>query len=224
MSEPILEVLELTKSFSYKIVLDQVSFQIGKGDIIGLVGPNGSGKTTLLNILMGNIKPTSGSHRFHSSLHMGMSISRKGFFDDMSVKNNLLLVASYDQVNEEGVMKGMSDFQIDFYDTPFGELSAGMKQRVSLAVPFLKKQDLILLDEPTNHLDIDSIFILRAKILQLKASGVSFLITSHVLSDLEKVCDHILFLRKGKVLSNKSREELLLAYGDLEEAYLAIVK
>ncbi|MFM9838613.1 MAG: ABC transporter ATP-binding protein [Cyclobacteriaceae bacterium] len=220
----ILEVSGLSKNFNHTVALDNVSFEIRKSDIVGIVGPNGSGKTTLLNILAGTIRPTSGGYHFNNSQQIGMSISRKGFFDDMSVKNNLKLIARLNSIQEKEVIRVMNDFQIDFSDKSFGKLSAGMKQRVSLAVPFLKNQDLILLDEPSNHLDIDSIMILRSKILQSKEVGASFLITSHILSDLEKVCDRILFMKKGKIISNKSREELLIAYENLEDAYLKIAK
>jgi ABC-2 type transport system ATP-binding protein len=219
----IVEVKELTKAFGHKKVLDSISFQVFKGSIVGIVGPNGSGKTTLLNILIGSLGQDFGWFNFSELLQIGMSISRNGFFDDMTVKNNLLLIARLCNTSPKSVMNKIEEFQIDFYDSTFRHLSAGMKQRVALVVPFLKKQDLVLLDEPTNHLDIESIIFLRKKILDLKTTGVSFVITSHILSDLEKVCDQIIFMKKGKILVNQSKEKLVLEYGSIEDAYLKFV-
>src|SRR5690606_23418044 len=111
---------------------------------------------------------------------------------------------------------------IDFGHLSYGRLSAGMKQRVSLVYPFAMVNDLVLLDEPTNHLDIDSILLLRRKIIALKQAGVAFLLASHVVSDLERVCDQIIFLRNGRILENQPLGELLKNFGSLEDAYLKV--
>jgi ABC-2 type transport system ATP-binding protein len=218
----VLQAKKLLKSFDHKVVLDEVSFDIARGEIIGIVGSNGSGKTTLLNILMGMLRPNGGTYQFAEGTKVGMAVSRKGFFDDMSVRNNILLNATQMQLDAAHLDGIMRDFEIDFGNKLFGELSAGMKQRVALAIPFLRHNDLFLLDEPTNHLDIDSIFLLRAKILKKKSENASFIITSHALADLEKVCDRIIFLKKGKVIAEKNTIELLNTYRDLEDAYINI--
>jgi ABC-type multidrug transport system ATPase subunit len=153
---------------------------------------------------------------------MGMSISRKGFFDDMTTEKNLFLFAMLLGVTQTKVRETMKEFAIDFGNVRFGKLSAGMKQRVSLIPPFIRHNDLILLDEPSNHLDVDSILKLRATILRLKHSGVAFLITSHIFSDLEKICDRILFLKNGKLVTDSATDKLIQEYGDLESAYLNI--
>lgn len=218
----LLEVNNLVKSFDHKIILDKISFSIKEGEVIGIVGPNGSGKTTLLNIIMGMLKPNDGTYKFASNIKIGMAVSRKGFFDDMSVRNNILLNAIQCQANSAGVDRVIRDFEINFGDKFFGSLSAGMKQRVALAIPFLRYNHLVLLDEPINHLDADSIFILRSKILDAKSEKSSFLITSHVLSDLEKVCDKIIFIKNGKIKTEQSTLELLEKYQSLENAYIQI--
>lgn len=212
-------VKELGKTFLRKAALDNVSFSIAKGEVVGLVGPNGSGKTTLLNILMSVFDASSGLFQIPTGTKVGMAVSRMGFFNDMSVKNNIFLYAKLQGVEEAHALRVMNEFMIDFAGKQFGKLSAGMKQRVSLTIPFLRRNDLILLDEPSNHLDIDSILLLRKKILELKESGTAFLITSHVFSDLEKICTRILFLSGGKIFADRSTSELLQEFGTLEQAY-----
>lgn len=215
-------VNSISKRFSNKLVLNQVGFSINSGEICGLVGPNGSGKTTLLNILMGMLKPTAGTFQILDGMKVGMAVSRKGFFNDMSVRDNILLIARLANIEKAQALRTMDEFMIDFGKSQFGQLSAGMKQRVALLIPFLASNDLILLDEPSNHLDIDSIFVLRSKILDLKKRGVSFLITSHILSDLEKVCDRILFLKAGVLQIDSPTSGLIEEFGTIENAYLSL--
>lgn len=217
-----LVIKSLSKRFADKLVLNQISFSIGSGSICGLFGPNGSGKTTLLNILMGMIHATSGTFQVAKGIKVGMSVSRKGFFNDMSVRDNIFLIAKLLGVPIPLVHKTMDDFMIDFGRLQFSQLSAGMKQRVSLLIPFLDNNELILLDEPSNHLDIDSMLILRKKILEFNEKGVSFLITSHILSELEKVCDRILFLKGGEIKFDRYTSELIQEYSTLENAYLSL--
>lgn len=218
-----LKVQSLRKSYGKKPVLEHVSFEIGRKEIVGLVGPNGAGKTTLLNILTGIIRPTDGSFIF-SDQPITASISRKGFFNDMTVINNLMIYAKLVKVDKIAVYSAMKEFDIDFGTKTFGTLSAGMKQRVALASAFLKQYSIILLDEPTNHLDIDSILSLRSTISNNRDKGASFLITSHVFSDLEKICDRILFLKQGRIAGDTTIDEILRKYGSLESGYVEIFK
>lgn len=220
----ILLVNALGKNYGRKVVLTDLSFHINRQEIVGLVGPNGAGKTTLLNILTGMIKATTGQFEISEKDSLTAAISRKGFFGDMNTFDNLKMYANLIGVDETAVNAAMKEFSIDFAAKPFGQLSAGMKQRVALASAFLKPCKLILLDEPTNHLDIDSILALRDTISASRARGSSFLITSHVFSDLEKICDRILFLKNGTIADNAIVPELLSTYGSLESAYIEIFK
>jgi ABC-type multidrug transport system ATPase subunit len=214
----------LSKNFAQKQVLSCTEFSIGQSEIIGLIGPNGSGKTTLLNILLGMMQPTSGSFITHTDLKIGMAIARKGFFDDMTVIRNIQHYATLLGLDQKRIDECLSVFSIDHLDAPYSKLSSGMKQRVSLLLAFARHNDLIFLDEPTNHLDIDSILNLRNLILKEKAARTSFLITSHALSDIEKVCDRILFLKHGVLVQNALTDDLLKTYGDLEQAYINILR
>lgn len=220
----VLDVKSVGKRYGKKLVLDNLSFTINQNEIVGLVGPNGAGKTTLLNILTGMIKATKGSFSYSLDGSLSASISRKGFFSDMTVFNNLMMYANLLGVNEQTVHNVMNEFSIDFGSNTFGKLSAGMKQRVALASAFLKPYSLILLDEPTNHLDIDSILSLRNTITSNRQLGTSFLITSHVFSDLEKICDRILFLNGGQIVANTTVADIHRNYGSLEDGYVEIFK
>jgi len=220
----ILNVKGLSRNYGKKVVLNDVSFHINRQEIVGLVGPNGAGKTTLLNILTGMMKATTGTFEVPEKHSLTAAISRKGFFGDMTVYHNLRMYAGLIGVGDAEVNTALKEFSIDFPSKPFGQLSAGMKQRVALASAFLKPYALILLDEPTNHLDIDSILSLRDTISVNRNRGASFLITSHVFSDLEKICDRIMFLKNGTIAGNATLPELLGTYGNLESAYIEIFK
>lgn len=219
-----LEVNSINKKFGDKAVLNNLSFVIQDNEVVGLVGPNGAGKTTLLNIIIGMVKATSGTLNYSEKHAISAAISRKGFFTDMTVDNNLLMYANVIGVDRLSVSTAKDEFFIDFGNKRFGELSAGMKQRVALACAFMKQYSLFLLDEPTNHLDIDSIISLRNLIAKARNGGASFLVTSHVFSDLERVCDRILFLKDGQIVRSTTVKDLLRDYGTLEEGYVAIFK
>lgn len=135
-----------------------------------------------------------------------------------------MIYAKLVKVDKIAVYSAMKEFDIDFGTKTFGTLSAGMKQRVALASAFLKQYSIILLDEPTNHLDIDSILSLRSTISNNRDKGASFLITSHVFSDLEKICDRILFLKQGRIAGDTTIDEILRKYGSLESGYVEIFK
>lgn len=217
-----LDVLNISKRYQGKAVLQGITLTVNENEIVGIIGPNGSGKTTLLNLISGFTLPDSGRISLKYSGRLGMSISRKGFFSDMSVEDNIFMYASLKKISASTVQTIFEDLQIDFLDKPFGKLSAGMKQRVSLAFAFITNSRLVLLDEPTTHLDIDAILNLRSVILKRKSNGTAFLITSHVLSDLEKICDRVYFLKEGKVQYAGNVSDLLSSFGTLENAYTTI--
>jgi ABC-2 type transport system ATP-binding protein len=217
-----LNIINVTKKLGNKTVLNEFNLSIQPGEAVGIIGPNGSGKTTLLNILMGTIKPSSGGFTIQNEVKMGMSVSRKGFFNDMSALNNILLYARLNGVTLQTVEELLQEFNIDFGKTTYGSLSAGMKQRVSLVTGLVVDANIVLLDEPFSHLDIDSIFVLRDLICKRKKQGVSFLLTSHIFSDIEKICDRIIFLKQGEIIQTSLTAELLETHGTLEQAYLNI--
>ncbi len=220
-----LSVINLSKKFQRKQVLKDISFSITQGEIVGLIGPNGSGKTTLLNILMGILYPSSGGFKVEPHIKTGMAVSRMGFFDDMTTKNNLSMYFDLAGTNHKALLEElMSYFSIDYEMLKYSKLSAGMKQKVSLLTAFLDNYDLTYLDEPTNHLDVDSIFLLRSLLTKKKNEGRSFLISSHILTDLEKICDRIIFINEGRVIADATTSDLIKKYGTVEAAYLGLFR
>jgi ABC-2 type transport system ATP-binding protein len=215
----VLRIKNLSKSLEYKKILNGISFEIRRGEVVGIIGPNGSGKTTLFNVIAGSLKADEGEIQFLEGVRMDYAIARSEFFGDMTAKNNIKLRCRLLRMDSSKIESEGNIFGLNYLNTLFNSLSAGMKQKVSLTIPFLFVQDLILLDEPTNHLDIESIFILRHKINEYREKGVSFLISSHSFSELEKICDKIIIINKGSMVCCESTRDLLVKYGDFENAY-----
>lgn len=215
------EAHTLSKSYSNRSILKEVSFAIHPGECVGVIGPNGAGKTTLLNIMTGLVLPTTGKITL-ANKRLSWSISRQGFFQDMSVKKNIHLQTQLLGGDVNQLPELLECFQMDFLGKRFGEISAGMKQKVSLLLAFVRESDLVILDEPSNHLDIDALLSLRKLIQQRKERGTAFLMASHVLSDLEKICDRILFMKEGRMVKEGFSADLCTTYGSLENAYLSL--
>ncbi len=218
----IAQIESISKNFEKKRVLNEVTFSVKVNEIVGLIGPNGSGKTTMLNIMMGLIKPTSGTISYFEPSQISAAVSRKGFFDGMTVLDNLKIFASLKQLPISQVEQVLDLFAINFEKKKFGRLSAGMKQKVALTQAFMGNYKLMLLDEPTNHLDIDSILQLRSAIEKRRETGTSFLIASHVLTELERVCDRALFLFNGKIARIVSLKDFENDFLSLEKTYLTL--
>ncbi|MBX2914309.1 MAG: ATP-binding cassette domain-containing protein [Cyclobacteriaceae bacterium] len=213
-----IEVTSISKSFKKNKVLGEVNFSVGPGEIVGIIGPNGSGKTTLLNLIMGLLKPDSGTISCNHTL--SAAVSRKGFFEGMTVEDNLKVYTELKKLHSSEISRVVELFDIDYTNITFSKLSAGMKQRVALAQAFIGNYSLILLDEPTNHLDIDSILKLRKAIEARKKNGTAFILTSHILTELEKLCDRVLFLFHGNIV--KSISATPAGFTNLEEEYLKL--
>jgi ABC-2 type transport system ATP-binding protein len=215
----LIKVSSVSKSFGKKKVLEDISFSVNPSEIVGLIGPNGSGKTTLLNIIMKMLKADHGD--IHTTSEIGMAVSRNGFFGDMTVKRNIEMYTALMQTkNELGPL--LEQLEVNYQHLRYSNLSAGMKQKVSLICGLVSKAPLLLLDEPINHLDVDSIFALRKIIEKRKLDGNGIFLTSHILTDVEKVCDRILFLREGKISADFKTQDAVNQYGSLENAYQAL--
>jgi len=215
-----------TNNLSVKIrdrtILQDINFEIKKGEVVGLLGPNGSGKSTLINTIAGITTDKEGT--IEVSGRIGLCLSRKGFFEDLTVTQNLRMYGSLAGINNFDITNILKIFSIDYGNVMFRKLSAGMRQRVSLSLAFLTDYDMILLDEPTNHLDIDSILQLWRLVQNKKGLDSSFLIASPVTHDLEKICDRILFLNHGVIVYTETTQSLVDRFGSLEEAYLKTIQ
>ncbi len=218
----------VAKNFGKEKALTDISMNISSGCVHGLIGKNGSGKTTILNILLGLVEPSSGKIVYAKdkrSMRMGAAVSRDGFFNAYNAKKNLEIVATIRGVQTKDVETAMKLFGLmEFNTKPFRKYSEGMRQRLSLASAFMGNPEFIILDEPTNGLDFETTVLLRDAIIAFAQGGVTFLITSHVLTELEKVCDHITFISEGVVVKSAEKKELLQGYYNIENAYYSILQ
>lgn len=211
--ETILSIHNLNKRYGSLQALKNVSLEIKKGNVYGILGPNGSGKSTTLGIVLNVVNKTSGDYNWfggnlqtHEALKkVGAIIERPNFYPYMTAQENLKLVCKiknidYSKIPEKLALVGLNDRK----DSKFSTFSLGMKQRLAIASALLNDPEILILDEPTNGLDPQGIHQIRDIIKQIAANGTTILLASHLLDEVEKVCSHVLVLRKGEVLYSGS--------------------
>ena len=199
----------MNKRYGKLQAVKNVSLEIKKGNVYGILGPNGSGKSTTLGIVLNVVNKTSGEYSWfggtmetHDALKkVGAIIERPNFYPYMSAKENLELVCkikniNYSKVQEKLEIVGLVDRQ----DSKFRTFSLGMKQRLAIASALLNDPEILILDEPTNGLDPQGIHQIRDIIRLIASQGTTILLASHLLDEVEKVCSHVLVLRKGEIL------------------------
>ncbi|CEN51100.1 ABC transporter ATP-binding protein [Capnocytophaga canis] len=223
----ILEIRQLTKKFGSFVAVDNVSFQIEKGSIYGLLGPNGSGKSTTLGMILNVVNKTSGEYQwFNGNIsnqqalkRIGAIIERPNFYPYMSAYENLRLVckikgATTDKIQEKLQLVGLWEVK----DRKFSAFSLGMKQRLAIASALLNDPEILILDEPTNGLDPQGIHQIRELIRYIASQGVTVLLASHLLDEVEKVCTHVVVLQQGKMRYNGRVDAMFNDYGFFELA------
>jgi len=223
--ETILTVDRLTKKFGYLTAVKDLSFSIEKGNVYGILGPNGSGKSTTLGIILNVVNPSGGSFSWfdgntttHQALKkVGAIIERPNFYPYMSAEQNLKLVCkikevSYDKIQEKLELVGLWDRK----DSKFRTFSLGMKQRLAIASALLNDPEILILDEPTNGLDPQGIHQIRQIIKKIASQGTTILLASHLLDEVEKVCSHVVILRKGEKLYFGPVDGMLASHGFFE--------
>ena len=207
--ETILTISNLYKRYGNVQALKNVSFEITKGNVYGILGPNGSGKSTTLSILLNVVNQTSGHYNWfggtmktHEALKkVGAIIERPNFYPYMTAQENLKLVCKIKNVNYSKIWEKLELVGLnDRKDSKFSTFSLGMKQRLAIASALLNDPELLILDEPTNGLDPQGIHQIRDIIKQIAAKGTTILLASHLLDEVEKVCTHAIVLRKGEIL------------------------
>lgn len=208
--ETILSIKNLNKIYNkYVHAVNDVSLEIHKGNVYGILGPNGSGKSTTLGIVLNVVNKTSGEYSWfdgkvetHEALKkVGAIIERPNFYPYMTAKQNLELVCKiknidYSKVQEKLALVGL----VEREDSKFNTFSLGMKQRLAIASALLNDPEILILDEPTNGLDPQGIHQIRDIIRLIASQGTTILLASHLLDEVEKVCSHVLVLQKGKIL------------------------
>jgi len=223
--EPILTINNLTKKFGNLTAVKDLSFTINKGNVYGILGPNGSGKSTTLGIVLNAVNKTSGNFKWfdgNTSTHdalkkVGAIIERPNFYPYMTAYQNLKLVCKIkgvciDKIDEKLEIVGL----LERKNSKFKTYSLGMKQRLAIASALLNDPEILILDEPTNGLDPQGIHQIREIIKQIANNGTTILLASHLLDEVEKVCSHVVVLRKGVKLYSGLVDEMISSHGFFE--------
>ncbi len=223
--EPILTINNLTKKFGYLTAVKDLSFTINKGNVYGILGPNGSGKSTTLGIVLNVVNKTNGDfHWFdgntttHDALkQVGAIIENPNFYPYMTAQQNLKLVCRIKGVDHSKILEKLEIVGLlDRKDHKFRTYSLGMKQRLAIASALLNDPEILILDEPTNGLDPQGIHQIRQIIKDIAAKGTTILLASHLLDEVEKVCSHVVVLRKGEKLYAGRVDEMINSHGFFE--------
>jgi ABC-2 type transport system ATP-binding protein len=237
---PAIEVENLVKIYDQIRAVDGVSLSIPKGAIVGLLGGNGAGKTTTITAIMGLLRPTSGIARVlgtdmardrHSVLHR---INFQSPYVDLpgrlTVRQNLMTFARLyghpDPKARTRELAGKLELEA-FIDRPTGKLSAGQKTRVALAKALINDPEVLLLDEPTASLDPDTAGWIRDRIAKHREErGATILLASHNMREVERLCDRVVFMRRGKIVADATPAELLERYGreTMEDVFIDVAR
>ena len=223
--ENILTISNITKKFGYLTAVQDLSFTIEKGNIYGILGPNGSGKSTTLGMILNVVNKTSGEYAWfdgttdtHQALKkVGAIIERPNFYPYMSAYQNLKLVCKIKDVPFTAIEHVLETVGLlDRKNSPFRTFSLGMKQRLAIASALLNDPEVLILDEPTNGLDPQGIHQIREIIKGIAQKGTTILLASHLLDEVEKVCTHVVVLRKGHKLYAGRVDEMISSFGFFE--------
>lgn len=217
MSDNVLSIQSLSKSYGALQALAAVSFDVPKGSIYGILGPNGSGKTTLLGILTDVLRPDSG--QFTLLTESDPVLARKRIGTLLETPNFYPYLSAYKNLEISAAIKGVSTVEIDPVldrvgllarkHSKFSTFSLGMKQRLAIGSALLGNPEMLILDEPTNGLDPNGIAEIRNLIKGLSQEGRTVLMASHLLDEVEKVCTHVAIIKNGRLLASGSVGEVL---------------
>ena len=240
-----IEVEHLTKQFKVKVfkkivAVNDASFTVNNGEVVGLLGPNGAGKTTIMRLLATVLQPTQGTARvdqFDMRTHprevrrrVGILPETWGLYERFTPREQLQMFGEYYDMKKDDV-----DTQIEeliktldmgaFIDRECKRFSRGMSQKVALARTLIHSPQNLLLDEPTNGLDVMSGRQVRRLIAQLREEGRCVMISTHILSEAERLCDRLVLIDNGRVVAQGTPQELCEQVGkpNLEDAFLVIM-
>lgn len=216
----VLSIQNVSKFYGPVHALNNVSFEVPKGSVFGILGPNGSGKTTLLGIVMDILKVSSGSFLWNgqpgSSNEMrrqiGTLLETPNFYHYLSGQKNLKIAAAIKQRGKEDIPRVLEKVNLtQRKDSKFSTYSLGMKQRLAIASTLLGNPDILVFDEPTNGLDPAGIAEIRDLIRQLNQQGKTIIMASHILDEVEKVCTHVAIIQKGVLKTVGTVQEVMNA-------------
>jgi ABC-2 type transport system ATP-binding protein len=233
-------VKNLTKQYTGTLAVDDISFTVAQGSVVGLLGGKGAGKTTTISMLLGLLVPTAGTltvlghdmakDRFAALAKMNFSSPYIALPQKLTVAENLRVYGHL--YNVPKLSRRIEELAAQFnlgglLNRLAGELSAGQKTRVALAKSLINRPDLLLLDEPTASLDPDTgDFVRTALETYRRESGAAILLASHNMAEVERLCDDVLMMKQGKIVDRGTPDDLIARYGrdDLEQVFLDIAR
>ena len=214
----VLETRELTKRYGERILaVDHLTMRVRRGEVYGFLGPNGAGKTTTLRMLLGLIRPSSGDALVLGAApgapaglaRIGALVETPAFYPFLSGRDNLRVLARHSGVPEPRIEAVLAEVELSARGGDrFASYSLGMKQRLGVAAALLKDPELLILDEPTNGMDTAGMAEMRTFIRSLGASGRTVLLSSHLMGEVEQVCDRIGVIRGGRLVGEGTLDEL----------------
>lgn len=208
MSKPLLSIKNLSKNYGKIKAVDQLNLDIQKGSVHGILGPNGSGKTTILGIVLDVINASSGSFQWFGNepskedrKRIGAILETPNFYPYLSAVKNLEIIAEIKEIDYSQIPIVLEKVDLtNRKNSKFRTYSLGMKQRLAIAAALLGNPEVLILDEPTNGLDPQGIAEIRNLILEIAAKGLTIIMASHLLDEVQKICSHVTVLKNGKKL------------------------
>ena len=236
-----LEVKELSKKFKDNVVVDRLSFKVNKGEIVGLLGENGAGKTTTLRMISTMLKITSGEVRVndYDASKEPEKVRREigilfggdiGLYDRLTGRENIRYFANLFGIKNDEANKRIDELSKDFgmedyIDKKVGKFSRGMKQKVSISRSIVHNPSVMLFDEPSTGLDVRATRVVHQFIKKCKEENKTILFSSHSMAEVEKLCDRVIIIHKGKLVEQGRISELKEKYNteDLEEVFVSLI-
>jgi ABC-2 type transport system ATP-binding protein len=239
-TQPAISLAKVAKLYRSTVAVDGISFAVPAGSVTALLGGNGAGKTTTIAMIMGLVTPTGGEvtvlgasmprQRYQVLHRMNFESPYVDMPKRLTVRQNLKVFAALYGVTgvDERIAELTHDLNLgEFIDRPNGKLSSGEKTRVALAKALLNRPELLLLDEPTASLDPDTADWVRARLQAYQTErGATILLASHNMSEVERLCDRVIMMKRGRIEDDDSPARLLARYGrrTLEEVFLDVAR
>ena len=221
MTEIALRTTQLTKRFGKTLAVDRLDLEVRRGEMFGLIGPNGAGKTTTINMVLGLLRPTSGSIELlglkghdglaRARLRLGALVERGGFLPYLAGRENLQVFARTFGIRDTQRLTDLLEL-VDLSpkaDAKYKTYSQGMRRRLALAASLLRDPELLLLDEPLNGLDPQGMHEVRQLLRRLAAAGKTVLLSSHWLHDIEQLCQRVAIINEGRLVRQGELSGLL---------------
>lgn len=236
-----IQVTNLSKQFKKVKAVDEISFTVNDGEIVGLLGENGAGKTTTLRMLATMLKATGGTAKINGfdivnepqkvRGQIGILFGGEvGLYDRLTARENIRYFAQLNGMTREQIEKAIDKLTRtlemgEYIDRRVGKFSRGMKQKVAIARSIVHEPSVMLFDEPTAGLDVSAARIVQDFIKKCKEENRSIIFSSHSMSEVEKLCDRIVIIHRGKIIEEGTVNELKAQYkdGDLEEVFMKLV-